>query len=405
MRSFIALFAILLFALPGNANAQGGCTDPTATNYNPSATSNDGSCLYAATHYNPALRAAFGSGVPESSGLIWSDGKLWTHNDSGNPASFFSVDTATGAILQTVFIDNFPNTDWENITADSAFIYVGNTGNNNGTRTDLKILKVAKADITTAAVVHVNAQAISFSYTDQTSFASSSTHNFDCEAMISIRDSLYLFTKDRGDSRTRVYKMPKTPGTYAVSPYTSFAAGGLITDAAYNPATKEVVLIGYLSGHLNSFIWFLNDYKADSFFTGNKRRVEINNGVEWQTEGITFFPGNRFLVSCEVTNSIPASFYVCNRNLTQSSTAVNGLLKSGAITAYPNPVADMLHIDGMVTEASYLITGMTGQVLLEGKLASGAGYVAVKALPAGNYTLTISPANGDSITKMIFTKK
>ena len=34
--------------------------------------------------------------IEETSGVIYHNGKLWTHNDSGNAAVIFSIDTATG---------------------------------------------------------------------------------------------------------------------------------------------------------------------------------------------------------------------------------------------------------------------------------------------------------------------
>ena len=85
--------------------------------------------------------------LKESSGLCYTDGNLWTFGDSGNPNEIFKIDSSTGIILQTVQIDNFPNIDWEDITADSSFIYIGDFGNNNGNRTDLKIIRIKKTDL------------------------------------------------------------------------------------------------------------------------------------------------------------------------------------------------------------------------------------------------------------------
>jgi len=386
---FALFIALLLCGF--QIHAQSGCTDPAATNYSPAALSNDGSCLYAVTHYDMIYRAKFGTGIDESSGVIYTDGKLWTHNDSGNPNDIFAVDTNTGAILQTVIVDNYPNVDWEDISADSNYIYVSDCGNNNGTRQDLKILKIAKSDIGNAALVHVNAQAINLSYTDQTSFVSSKTHNFDCEALIAVNDSLYIFTKDRGDYRTRVYKMPKTPGTYALSPYTSFYAGGLITGADYNPFTKEVVLIGYLSGHMNSFLWFLNDFKEDSFFSGNKRRIEISNGQEWQTEGVCYFPNGRFLISNELTNSIAASFYVGYRSF-QNPSAVGNQPTLAFKGLYPNPVKNTLFIPWTQQDACYTIYNANGQVIRRGTLHNGNNLLDLSSLLPGDYFITAQDA-------------
>jgi hypothetical protein len=83
----------------------------------------------------------------ESSGIAYTDRALWTHNDSGNASDFFKVDTVSGALLQKISITNFPNNDWEDITADSNYIYIGDFGNNNGTRTDLRVLKLIKHNL------------------------------------------------------------------------------------------------------------------------------------------------------------------------------------------------------------------------------------------------------------------
>jgi Secretion system C-terminal sorting domain len=372
------------------AVAQTGCTDPAATNYTPGATVNDGSCLYPVTHKALTLKGYFAAALTESSGLVWTDGKLWSHGDSGNPAEIYSVDTTDGHTLQTVVIDNYPNTDWEDITADSSYIYIANTGNNSGDRTDLSILKIRKSDITGAPVVHLNAQAISYSYTDQTSFVPSGTHNFDCESVISIKDSLYIFTKDRGDLQTRVYKLPKTPGTYAVSPYTSYNVDGLITGADYDPVNKEVVLVGYFSGHTNSFMWFLNDFHGDMFFSGNKRRIEIGSAAEWQTEGVCYISNHRFFVSCETSGLINASFYASSENW-GNSTYFGNIGERSYTSYYPNPAKDFIHIVPIGDLIDYKIFSITGVVVQEGILTSvGNHSIPVKDLHQGTYILELT---------------
>lgn len=382
----ILFFCCLLAHLAFAANAQTGCTDPTASNYDPAATENDGSCIYPFTHVNPTKRATLDTAVTESSGLVFSDGMLWTHNDSGHPAALFAIDTATGGIAQTVYIDNYPNTDWEDITTDSAYIYIADVGNNNGDRHDLKILKIAKADIGKAMVVHVNASAINISYTDQTNFTSNPLTNYDCEAIISLRDSLYLFTKDRGDNQTRAYHVTKAPGTYALSPYTGYNVGGLVTGATCNAQTGEIVLIGYSLLRTNSFLMLLNDYKSDLYFSGNKRKIDINNGSEWQTEAVTWMPGNRLWLSCETDAGIPAALYSLGRVWAPSASAVVGASKNAVQKLFPNPARDVLHVMAS-TASGFQILNVAGQVVREGKLAIGINTIAIDALPAGSYML------------------
>jgi hypothetical protein len=363
----ILLSIVLLVLNAFSLRAQSGCTDPEALNYNPNAITNDGSCLYAKTSASPKSKATFNSTIKESSGLVFTDGKLWTHNDSGNSPAIYSIDTATGITLQTIIIDNFTNTDWEDIDADNDFIYIADCGNNDGTRKDLRILKIAKSAIGSAATVHVNAQAIMFSYSDQTSFVKSDAHNFDCESLVSIDTSLYIFTKDRGDEQTRVYRLSKHPGTYSVTPYTSFDSKGLVTGAAYNPATKQIALLGYSRNKTGSFLLLFNDFSGDLFFSGNKRRIEFDNNKEWQTEGITFQSDSVLYVSCEKGGDFQSSFYTLNMNSWKKLTEVEEHTATPyqSLNIYPNPT----HSD-ITVENSELINYITLENTIGQQIAS-----------------------------------
>ncbi|MBC7552634.1 MAG: T9SS type A sorting domain-containing protein [Taibaiella sp.] len=394
IKPYLLLGCSLFFA--AFSNAQSGCTDPAATNYNASATTNDGSCVYPVTHNTPVYRCDLNSSCKESSALVWTDNKLWTINDSGNPANLYSVDTNTGTVLQKVVIDNYANNDWEALAADSAFIYIGDHGNNNGNRTNLKILKIAKADIGSATVVHVNAQAIFFSYADQTSLSSSSTNNFDCEAMLSLKDSLYLFTKDRGDLKTRVYKLPKVPGTYSAAPYTTYNVSGLITDASYSSTTGEVLLAGYQPGAVNSFLWFLNDYKGVDFFSGNKRRIEIGDGGDWQTEGITYISPYRYFISNESSGPHTQALFTGARPLVPAAIEEYG--NKTALATYPSPVTDVLHIDNATAGMSYTIRNAIGQAIVSGALAQKDNTVNTADLQPGIYLAVITAVDGGKTT-------
>ncbi len=253
----------------------------------------------------------------ESSGLCYTDGALWTFGDSGNPNAIFKIDTISGAILQTVTIQNFANNDWEDITADSSYIYVGDFGNNDGIRKDLKILRIKKSDInSTSSQLSINADAINFSYIDQQTFNSNSNTNFDCEAMISVDSNLYIFTKDGGDLKTRCYKLSKATGTYVVAPIDSFNTAGKVTSAAYNPVTKELALGGYLNNKIFPFIWFFKKYSGDHFFTGASLRQGLTrSNTPWQTEGLDYSGSNTMFLSCETSSQVPASLFRVKLNL------------------------------------------------------------------------------------------
>lgn len=179
-------------------------------------------------------------------------------------------------------------------------------------RKDLKILIVDKSDITNKSIVHVNAKSINFSYADQANFNRNNLNNFDCESMLCIGDNLYLFSKDRGDNCTHVYRLSKMPGNYVINPYTNFNVCGRICGATYNSKNNKLALIGYLAGTTHSFIWLMNDFYGSDFFAGKKQRIEIGNDkLQWKTEGIAFETESRIFISCETTNSQKAALFIC----------------------------------------------------------------------------------------------
>ncbi len=275
-----------------------GCPDPAANNYNDSAAVNDGSCLYNNASIAPIFNSNLSTTVNESSGLIWWDKHVWTHNDSGGDPFLYEIDDSSGNVLKTVQITNATNKDWEDIAQDDKFIYIGDFGNNtNGNRTDLKIYRVKKSDVKNKVVAR--ASVINFSYNDQTDFTATGSNktNFDCEALIAYGDSLFLFSKDWVDNKTRLYKLPKLPGTYTAINIGELNVQGLITGAEIVPDKRVIVLTGY-NGVLAPFIYLLYDFTGNYFFNANKRKVSINQGL-LQMEGICSISDKKFYISNE----------------------------------------------------------------------------------------------------------
>ena len=108
--------------------------------------------------------------VIETSGLIFLNDKLITHNDSGNEPALFELDTVSGEITRKVIVRNATNVDWEDICFDDAYIYIGDIGNNSGSRTDLKIYRVSIDNYFETANDTVSADTIHFNYGGQFDF-------------------------------------------------------------------------------------------------------------------------------------------------------------------------------------------------------------------------------------------
>lgn len=327
--------SILVFLSFHTANAQvSGCTDPQATNYNASATVNNGSCTYAVTNLNLVTKANIATPlIDETSGLEFVDSKLWTHNDSGGNPEIYRIDSTSSTVFQTVQVANATNVDWEEMTSSSTHLFIGDFGNNNGNRQDLKIYRISKSALTTTAT-SVNAEVINFSFSDQTSFPSlPNNNNFDCESMIIYNDSIHLFSKNWVDSQTKHYVLPNQPGTHVAQLRESFNAGCLVTAASIQEL-GVIILLGYVkSGTYPVYVWMLYDFKNGLFFNGNKRRFDASTMlVHGQTEGIDFMNN--------------AAAYISNERLVQNPVNISPKLKSFDLTPYlpvqfllPRPVS------------------------------------------------------------------
>ena len=317
-RSYLlTAFFIMLFSTRLVYGQISGCTDPQSVNYNPAATINDGSCTYSATSLSLTDKASLSAPLlNESSGLTFLDGKMWSFSDSGNPNDIYRVDSSSGAILQTVDISNATNVDWEDMTSNDNYLFIGDFGNNNGTRQDLKIYRINKTSLTSTATA-VTASVINFSYSDQTSFPSLPTNNnFDCEAMIFLNDSIHLFSKNWVDKQTKHYVLPNIPGTHVAQYRETYNTGFLVTSASVQKY-GVIALIGYLrTGTFPVSMSMIYDYKNHLLFNGNKRKFDLSTQLVYgQVEGIEFSNTSTAFVTNELyTNgsTIPAKLRTVN---------------------------------------------------------------------------------------------
>nr|WP_315203000.1 T9SS C-terminal target domain-containing protein [uncultured Flavobacterium sp.] len=274
-----------------------GCTDRLATNFDPKATENNGNCWYASAKVNPEFTAKISDSITGTSGLIPFDGLLWTHNDHFD-TTFYGLDFK-GKIKKKINFPSLKSNDWEDISQDSLYIYMGDFGNNNqGNRKDLRILRIQKKSFFTN---HPVIDTIAFSYANQKDFSALKEHtsDFDCEAFIVLQDSIYLFTKQWSTEKTSVYALPKNPGKYNAKLKETIDAEGLITGATILPSKKGIVLCGY-SKFLQPFVLLLYDYQNNDFSTGNKRKIKIKLPFH-QIEAITTEDGKLFYLTNEAT--------------------------------------------------------------------------------------------------------
>lgn len=255
--------------------------------------------------------------LQEISGLIIYDNLFWGFNDSGGKDRLYGFDK-TGTIQKEIEIKDAKNRDWEAIAQDEDNIYIGDFGNNGGSREGLCIYKINKSDIEDKEEQNVDAKKIGFNYVNQTRFAYlNNTTPYDCEALVEFNGNLFIFSKNWQDFTTTVYKIPTEEGDYAINPLDSFNVNGLITGADISPDKKYLALVGYQN--YKSFIWLFSSFLEDNFFKGNSEYFSLEGVDGSQTEGISFYDNQTLLVTTERT-----SFYKQQVFLFDITEIVNG---------------------------------------------------------------------------------
>lgn len=391
-----------------------GCTDVSANNFNPEATVNDGSCTYNSASVSSVNSWPLPEAIHETSGLIlWND-KIWTHNDDTD-VNLYALDTNDIDSYSTFPLTSCMNKDWEEIAQDSAYIYIGDFGNNvSGNRTDIKILRVEKSSLLENNPV---IDTINFSYATQTDFspAESNQTDFDCEAFVISTDSIYLFTKEWVSRKSTIYSLPKTPGTYSANYISSYNVNGLITGSTYLEEKNLIALSGY-SLMLEPFIILLYDFQYPDFFRGNKRKLSLNlpytqvEGIATE-DGINYFVSNETFIGGAINSPAKLNLFNLSDYLTEYlagafSLSIPNPLIIEEFNIYPNPVTDILNFtmkSANFSNAKLTLYNSFGQIIDSYAIDSEETTINVSNYTSGLYYGVIS-SEGSDITHTKFIK-
>lgn len=241
--------------------------------------------------------------VSESSGLLYFDDTLISHNDSGNAPILYQLNKKTFKVEKEIEIVNAKNRDWEDLAQDLNFIYVGDFGNYRGDREDLVVYKISKKDIRTST--KVTAEKIYFSYPDKKSNTRKSSSNFDAEAMFYKDNELYILTKQWRDKKTNAYKIPVKPGKYVAKKVGTYNTKGLVTGATYDEKNKNVLLVGY-NMFMMPFVVEISNSTNTNLFAGSVKKTQLELGFV-QMEGIATLTDGGYYLSSESFNKLRAS--------------------------------------------------------------------------------------------------
>lgn len=317
--------------------------------------------------------------IHESSGIeIQHQNSIWTHNDSGDSARIFNIDTL-GNIIRIVHFSVDSSFDCEESTRDaSGNYYLGDFGNNDNNRTNLRIYKIPNPDTLTNNTI--TPSFITFQYPDQHLFPPASDDmNFDCEAMFHFQDSLYLFSKNRGTSTyCKMYRLPDQSGDYIAELVDSFNTGTWITSADISPSGQSMILLS------ESHMWLFTNISGTDFFGGDLYEISTYTTLK---EAVVFVNDSLIYITDEYLWGFGGNLY--QLQLKSWINAFDDELKTAEIVVYPNPAENLVFIDTKNNENDVQISlyDLQGHCILS---CNKCNYFNIAMLERGSYFIRVS---------------
>lgn len=220
--------------------------------------------------------ATLSDSLKETSGLTFLKDKLYTLNDGGNTNEIFEIDKNSGKILSKLKI-NFPNKDWEAMTSDGENFYIGDFGNNAGSRKDLAIYKID---------FQGSYSKNSFNYSAQDDFSTRYlSQNYDAEAMIFRNEKIHVFSKEWSSKNISHYIVDvQNSENQSLVSLESFHAGFVITDAAYFEG--KLYVVGY-NRKAKVYMMIFQENSEGLFFSKPLKKYKLGSFLSiGQVEGI-----------------------------------------------------------------------------------------------------------------------
>ncbi len=199
--------------------------------------------------------------ITESSGIAVSKCKpnvLWTHNDSGDSPLLFAI-SDKGDSLGTWRVPGAENIDWEDIASykdpkGRCYLYVGEIGNNEFRRREMKIYKVPEPEIDDAAKGSSSkkaretqpAEMVAFQYAD-------GPHNAEALLVHPKTGDIFVLTKSRSEA-SGVFRIPAgSNGVVKAAKIAEISVpaipDGMITGGDISPDGTRIVLSDYFAAY------------------------------------------------------------------------------------------------------------------------------------------------------------
>ena len=225
--------------------------------------------------------------LDENSGLLYLKDHLFTFNDSGGSPEIYVLNPKTGDIKNTISVTNAINIDWEAITTDGEYIYIGDVGNNRGDRENLAIYKIEVSQIIfDFEYQEIESIVISFKIEGQASYINTNMrHDYDIEAMVFYNNKIHFFTKEWNSNKTTHHTLNPNLTTQISKKIESFSINYLVTDVTIDK--NNLILVGYTRESL-AFLSIFKINSTDYFFKEPVKKIFLGlTPAIGQVEGVT----------------------------------------------------------------------------------------------------------------------
>ena len=324
---------------------------------------------------------------------------FWALGDGGAPAKLYKFELKnldsftigkeheedTAVLIDSTAFLNASNKDWEELSHSDSHIFIGDFGNNNGNRKDLRIYRFKRNQLGSN---NVNADTLHISYSRQVDFSSQRFHPWDCEAMYWKNDSLVLLSKGLLNYKIYVYTIPDKPGHYSMEPSDSFQSTQLIT-GANNKLTEGNYLpdiVGYnfnSSFKLNSVFGVLQKPFKNYWSSDPSEKLREPHQLESIATPIIPLPVLQMAYATERYDGKNARIYLHG---VYGRSKVNR--RQIEVSMHPNPISSDLHLTlNSQAIGRLIISDMQGKWIKNMPIEHGSHWVDIAALPAGIYLL------------------
>lgn len=244
----------------------------------------------------------------ENSGIVksrqWPE-LYWMQNDSGDEPRIYPVrrdgtvyDSSRYPESPGVLIGGAINVDWEDIAVDaSGHVIVADFGNGGNDRRDLVLYYLAEPSPDAGRTTVL--RKIFFHYPEQKLWpAPKDDFNYDAEGIFTLGDKVFVCTKHRSDSMTRIYRLDEADGVESqpLKLLDKFDVRGQVTGADATPDGKRLVLLTYES------LWLFDVTDPQRPLSGPVRWLPF--APQGDMEAVCFADDKTLLVADEATARI-----------------------------------------------------------------------------------------------------